>query len=115
LEHLPLPPLRLRLALVAAQMLIYYQRFPPSKAHLGFYKAAVDAAEADLDPEYRRKVVAEFVRAVREADACAGDCGRDANDGTHDGELSDEDVVDDVCNLCVMCSGWDELVVFVLA
>jgi hypothetical protein len=27
-DHLPLPPLRLRLALAAAQMFIYHERFP---------------------------------------------------------------------------------------
>eukprot|EP00892_Ulva_mutabilis_P009175 jgi/Ulvmu1/662/UM010_0033.1 len=66
-QHLPLPPLRLRLALVAAQMLVYHQRFQPAPAQLQLYKAAVDAAGADLGAAFRRKAITEFVAAVREA------------------------------------------------
>lgn len=66
-EHLPLPPLRLRLALVAAQMLAYHQRFQPAPAELQLFKAAVAAAGDALGAEYRRNAVAEFVAAAREA------------------------------------------------
>lgn len=75
-SHLPLPPLHLRLALVSAQMLTYYQRFPPSAALLTLYKAAVNKSASDLDPEYRRKVLAHFVHAARELHETAG-CGPD--------------------------------------
>ena len=77
-KHLPLPPLHLRLALVSAQMLTYYQRFPPSAGLLSLYKAAVDKASTLLEPQYRRKVLAEFVRAARELHEKAGDGQHDA-------------------------------------
>lgn len=120
-EHLPLPPIHLRLALVSAQMLTYYQRFPPSASLLSLYKCAVDTASADLEPQYRRKVLAEFVRAARELHEGAGDGqsevaelgGRGSNppqaqaDGGGSNAVGAEDqgddVVDAVCSF-VLCS-----------
>ena len=62
-------------------MLTYYQRFPPSAGLLSLYKRAVDEASADLHTQYRRKVLAEFVRAAKEIHERAGDVRNDAGDG----------------------------------
>ena len=60
------PPFGIRLLLVCAQMLMYYQRFEFPK---DFLKACYDyCKEHDdkLGPEYRQKVFCEFVKAMQE-------------------------------------------------
>ena len=60
------PPLQIRLLLVCAQLLIYYQRFNLEKAVI---KACYDYCkqnEEELEEGYRRKVFVEFVNAMKE-------------------------------------------------
>jgi hypothetical protein len=68
------PPLAARLALAAAQVLCYQDRFAPlPRDALARYKALVDAGGAALAPAYRRKVAAEYVAAAKaSAAATAG-------------------------------------------
>lgn len=64
-QHLPFPPLRLRFALICAQMMIYHERFQPTASQLALYRAAIARCESCFNPTYLRKVVAEFVCAAR--------------------------------------------------
>jgi len=67
------PPFRIRLLLVCAQLLIYYQRFDLPKATI---KACYDFCkenENELEETYRHKVFLEFVKAMKEAKGEAGD------------------------------------------
>eukprot|EP00537_Pseudo-nitzschia_pungens_P003267 CAMPEP_0172360872 /NCGR_PEP_ID=MMETSP1060-20121228/4812_1 /TAXON_ID=37318 /ORGANISM="Pseudo-nitzschia pungens, Strain cf. cingulata" /LENGTH=507 /DNA_ID=CAMNT_0013082969 /DNA_START=119 /DNA_END=1642 /DNA_ORIENTATION=- len=60
------PPLHIRLLLVCAQLLIYYQRFDLEKSVI---KACYDYCkqhEEELEETYRRKVYVEFVNAMKE-------------------------------------------------
>jgi ectoine hydroxylase-related dioxygenase (phytanoyl-CoA dioxygenase family) len=60
------PPLHIRLLLVCAQLLIYYQRFDLEKPVI---KACYDYCkqhEEELEETYRRKVFVEFVNAMKE-------------------------------------------------
>jgi hypothetical protein len=60
------PPLKIRLLLVCAQLLIYYQRFELDKAVI---KACYDYCkmyEDELEENYRHKVYLEFVKAMKE-------------------------------------------------
>jgi len=68
-EHLPSPPLALRLALAAAQMFIYHERFPMTPKQVAFYHEAFTSQSAAFDPSYRKKVMVEFVAASKEAAA----------------------------------------------
>jgi hypothetical protein len=63
------PPFSIRLLLVCAQLLIYYQRFELSKDVI---KACYDYCkehENELEETYRRKVFVEFVKAMKEVRA----------------------------------------------
>ena len=62
-----IPPFRIRLLLVCAQLLIYYQRFNLSKSCIRACYEYCKEHEAELDPTYRRKVGVEFVKAMQEA------------------------------------------------
>lgn len=109
-EHLPLPPMQLRLALVAAQMLAYHERFRPTAAELQLYKAAVAAAGVGLGAACRRNAMVEFVAAAREAHevateppapaAAAGGSREAAAEGTG---ATDDDIVDEVWPAIVSC------------
>jgi len=61
------PPFRIRLLLVCAQLLIYYQRFDlPKDVIRACYEYCKENSD-DLDEEYRKKVFVEFVKAMKEA------------------------------------------------
>jgi hypothetical protein len=67
-----LPPLHIRLLLVCAQLLIYYQRFDLEKLVI---KACYDYCkqhEEELEESYRRKVFVEFVNAMKEQNGMKG-------------------------------------------
>jgi hypothetical protein len=106
--HLPFPPLRLRLALAAAQMLAYHERFPPTAAALALNKALVDAAADELESTYRASVAREFVAATKalsnhtvasESGAPASQPGDDKTHHVQDAEATAdvaEELLDDV-------------------
>jgi hypothetical protein len=65
-DQVRFPPLKIRLLLVCAQLLIYYQRFELDKAVI---KACYDYCkihEVELQENYRHKVYLEFVKAMKE-------------------------------------------------
>jgi hypothetical protein len=85
-----IPPFRIRLLLVCAQLLIYYQRFDLPKACLRACYEYCKEHEDELDPTYRGKVGIEFVKAMKEANATTvGD------DGTKNGSTDFASVEDD--------------------
>lgn len=62
-----LPPFRIRLLLVCAQLLIYYQRFDLGRHVI---KACYDYCKTyqdELEENYRKRVFVEFVKAMKEA------------------------------------------------
>ncbi|CAJ1954569.1 unnamed protein product [Cylindrotheca closterium] len=60
------PPFRIRLLLVCAQLLIYYQRFELTKEAVKCCYKFCKEHEDDLDESYRHKVFVEFVNAMKE-------------------------------------------------
>ena len=58
------PRLYARVALVAAQMVSYHERFPSDARALKKYHALLAHPRDPLDPEYKRKVLREYVSAV---------------------------------------------------
>jgi len=84
-----LPPFRLRLLLVCAQLIIYYQRFNLSTS---FLRACYDYCKenaTELNEHYRRKVFYEYVKAMKEKEN--RDSVEEAASGRED-EISDEDI-----------------------
>lgn len=67
-EYLPLPPLRLRLALVCAQMIVYYQSFEFLPKQLLLFKKCFDKYSQEFHSNYRRKVNKEFAAAIIETE-----------------------------------------------
>ena len=62
-----LPPFHIRLLLVCAQLLVYYQRFDITKATIKLcYEYCKQHAE-ELEENYRQKVFYEFVKAMKES------------------------------------------------
>ena len=83
------PPFRIRLLLVCAQLLIYYQRFELDKA---IVKACYDlckANESELEEAYRKKVFYEFVQAMKEHSN--GNEEEQPNQDTKVGEINGDD------------------------
>jgi hypothetical protein len=66
-ENGRIPPFRLRLLLVCAQLIIYYQRFDLPKSCLRACHEYCKKYEEELDKDYRGKIGVEFVKAVKEA------------------------------------------------
>ncbi len=65
-ESFMLPPFKIRLVLVCAQLLIYYQRFDlPTDTIRACYEFCKDHS-SELDETYYKKVTLEFVKAMRE-------------------------------------------------
>jgi hypothetical protein len=99
------PRFKERVALVAAQMISYHERFRCDAKTLGVFHALVTTvnfgnndsrgephrkqAASLLCPEYKRKVLREYVRAVAEIGAARG--GKSDGDGDGDGDVSDDD------------------------
>ncbi|VEU34226.1 unnamed protein product [Pseudo-nitzschia multistriata] len=63
------PPLHIRLLLVCAQLLIYYQRFDIDKSVIKACYNFCKQHEEELEETYRRKVYVEFVNAMKEQKA----------------------------------------------
>ena len=61
------PPFHIRLLLVCAQLLIYYQRFDLPKESIKAYYDYCKGYENELEKSYRQKVYLEFVNAMKEA------------------------------------------------
>lgn len=89
------PPFRIRLLLVCAQLLIYYQRFELKKDAVKACYAYCKRNEAELEEKYRRKVVVEFVNAMKEsAEKPAASNGENrVKLVVTDGDDEDEDVM----------------------
>lgn len=66
IETSKFPPLRIRLLLVCAQLLIYYQRFDLGKPVIKACYNYCKENEEELEEKYRRKVFVEFVNAMKE-------------------------------------------------
>lgn len=60
------PPFRIRLILICAQLLIYYQRFELTKEAVKCCYKLCKKYESDLNESYRRKAFVEFVNAMKE-------------------------------------------------
>eukprot|EP01024_Parvocaulis_polyphysoides_P007569 TRINITY_DN12249_c0_g2_i1.p1 TRINITY_DN12249_c0_g2~~TRINITY_DN12249_c0_g2_i1.p1 ORF type:complete len:431 (+),score=84.77 TRINITY_DN12249_c0_g2_i1:103-1395(+) len=65
-KFLPYPPFELRVALVCAQMISYYQRFPPSVQQLQIYYQIFDRFKDRFDEKYRQRIAYEYVKACDE-------------------------------------------------
>jgi hypothetical protein len=65
-NSLIIPPLRIRLLLICAQLLIYYQRFDIDKSVIKACYNYCKYHEQELTETYRRKVYVEFVKAMKE-------------------------------------------------
>ena len=63
-----LPDIRARLTLAASQMLIYHERFQPSKSALILYDELVTLGSHLLEGEHKKKVALEFVASVKDAE-----------------------------------------------
>jgi Phytanoyl-CoA dioxygenase (PhyH) len=61
-----LPPLRIRLLLICAQLLIYYQRFDLDKRVVKACYEYCKLHQNELEESYRNKVFLEFVKAMKE-------------------------------------------------
>ena len=86
-----LPPFPLRLLLVCAQLLIYYQRFDLSTSFLRACYDYVKLHEEELNEVYRKKVYVEFVKAMKEhRDGVAG--------STDDPSANNADLNTEQCN-----------------
>jgi len=66
IDSLRMPPLHIRLLLVCAQLLIYYQRFDLDKSVIKSCYNYCKHYEEELTEIYRRKVYVEFVNAMKE-------------------------------------------------
>ena len=90
-----MPPFRIRLLLVCAQLLIYYQRFDLPKSCIRACYEYCKEHEVELDPTYRRKVGVEFVKAMREIVTtkkpvgCAGTEDEDEDDDQDEAVLQE--------------------------
>lgn len=84
-EHLPFPPMSLRLSLLAAQMLIYYQRFSFSAKELSFFYKLYRKNKEHFCNSYVQKVEFEFVNSIKE------------NERPEQPD-SDDDIMDDALN-----------------
>jgi len=78
------PPLELRLALAAAQMIVYHQRFEYSDSDLRTFVALFEEQKHHFHASYVQKVLAELVGASKEALARGGE----------EAEEDEEDVLD---------------------
>jgi hypothetical protein len=96
-----LPPFHIRLLLVCAQLLIYYQRFALSKEAIKLCYEYCKEHELELEENYRRKVFYEFVRAMKEhtqqiTSASAASSSSSSKDGvklviTEEGDEEDDE------------------------
>eukprot|EP00980_Cylindrotheca_fusiformis_P029626 scaffold23625_cov137-Cylindrotheca_fusiformis.AAC.11 len=59
------PPFRIRLLLVCAQLLIYYQRFELKKEAIKACYTYCKRNETELEESYRQKVFVEFINAMK--------------------------------------------------
>ena len=84
------PPFHIRLLLVCAQMLMYYQRFNLSKDSIRGCYEFCKANEDELEESYRQKVFVEFVKAMKEQKAADPASSVPAN-GIQNSEEEDPD------------------------
>lgn len=68
-----IPPFHIRLLLVCAQLLIYYQRFDLNRETIKACYEYCKQYEEDLEENYRRKVFVEFVKAMKESGKSSND------------------------------------------
>ena len=98
-----LPPFEIRLLLVCAQLLIYYQRFDLPKDTIRACYDYCKEFKDELDPTYWKKVSLEFVQAMRECEKSLeseinGDRNKvkvDIGGGGDENEDNDDDDDDD--------------------
>jgi hypothetical protein len=93
-DLLPNPPLRLRVALAAAQMIAYYQRFDVSAPQLRLFRELYEMHQSEFHPTYRQKVLAELVGASEEALRFGGR-GADGEGRGKTEEEEEDDVLDE--------------------
>jgi hypothetical protein len=98
-DNAPFPPLRRRLALIAAQMIVYHERFPfDLRALTLFHQLATrEGAEGVLEKGYRKKVMYEYVRAAAALGSGGGEKkrGKRKDDGDDDDDDDDDDDASD--------------------
>lgn len=79
-----LPPFKLRLLLVCAQLLIYYQRFDLPKECIKACHDYVKEHEDLLEETYRKKAYVEFIRAMKEDNPVSKSKGGENSDEEDD-------------------------------
>jgi hypothetical protein len=86
--HLPAPKPDLRLALAAAQMLCYFERFQVSRERADKFYHMFDKCSEHFHATYVQKVQKEYARAVAEKSKGGGeDEGEEAEEGIDEDEL----------------------------
>ena len=86
-----LPPFHVRLLIVCAQLLIYYQRFDLPKETIRACYEYCKENNQELDESYWKKVSLEFVKAMREEKASVGpDNNEDQDDDDDDDDDNDD-------------------------
>eukprot|EP00978_Attheya_sp_CCMP212_P024158 scaffold75513_cov41-Attheya_sp.AAC.1 len=104
-EEERIPPFHIRLLLVCAQLLIYYQRFDlPKECIRACYDYCKQYAD-ELEETYRKKVFVEFVKAMKESESSKSDtkergevarkASTNANQYAEDEDESDEEALMD--------------------
>ena len=92
-----LPPFRIRLLLVCAQLLIYYQRFDLDKETIRKCYDYCKENSLELNPSYWKQVSLEFVKAMKEDDKIENDDDRGVDAPNGDGmdrKVREEDIMD---------------------
>jgi hypothetical protein len=95
------PPFHIRLLLVCAQLLIYYQRFDLRKETIKACYEYCKEYEAELEETYRHKVFLEFVNAMKEVKCDNGTGNREvkaSGGGGDDDEDEEEKVLEEMLN-----------------
>ena len=88
-----LPTLKERLVLIASQMIVYHERFPPKNFKaLKLLKKIHDAGKSFLDERYREIIETEYIRATS---MLAGRRKNESGDDEDDEEDDDDDNEDD--------------------
>jgi hypothetical protein len=90
-DVLPLPPFELRIALIAAQMIVYHERFSFSAPMLSLFHRAFERHQSRFHERYIRLVQLEYIGALKELDEAKAD---DAGDDGDDDDSEDDEAME---------------------
>jgi hypothetical protein len=88
-----LPTLKERLVLIASQMIVYHERFPPKNFKaLKLLKKIHDSGKSFLDERYREIIETEYIRAT--SMLAGSNSGRENDDEDDEGDEDEDDELD---------------------